>query len=142
MRNRLIDSGLLLGLSVALASGCAVWDRATDPAGTRTFRGRYVSAFETSAFLECGSTADGNYWWVEFTSSAVHPVLDSAVAAHPEVRPDTKIELFLEVDATLSPLGQYGHLGDSSRQLTILTIKRAVPWSDRACTEPASTGDN
>ena len=91
-----------------------------------TFRGRYLHAFEASAFTECGATEG---WWASF--EARHPTLDSAIAAERALEDHT--EVYLVVRGRLSPEGSYGHLGGSRRELRIEAIETVLPWDPRWC---------
>jgi hypothetical protein len=90
------------------------------------FRGRYIHAFESSAFLACGGSEN---WWAAF--EARHPTLDSAIAV--ERAPEYRTDVYLEVRGRLSKPGHYGHLGASTRELTVQEIMEVRAWDPNAC---------
>lgn len=119
-----------------------MWERVTDRERTGTFRGHYISGFEVSSFVQCGAKSNPEYWWTEFAPNATHPTLDSARAVESRSNAmTTSTHLFLEVHATLSRRGQYGHLGMATRQLTVLAVRQAAPWTDSSCAVAARTRD-
>jgi hypothetical protein len=96
-----------------------------DGAREGTFRGRYVHAFEASAFTECGRSES---WWATF--QAQHPSLDSAIANE---NLEGQTEVFLVVHGRLSDEGSYGHLGASTRELTVDAVHTVAVWNPDSC---------
>ena len=113
------STALLLGVVVLIGGAC-------DGEQRGTFQGRYVHAFEASAFTECGAAET---WWTEFKAS--HPALDSAIAA--EDRLEDQTDVYLVAEGRLSAKGSFGHLGASRRELTIESIESVRPWDPGLC---------
>ena len=119
------------GLALALVlSACSL----TGP-NRHTYRGRYTTGFETSAFTACGSDES---WWVSFIPGFRSAALDSALlAVRAEAAPrdpDPALSVYVEVTARLSGAGHFGHLGASSHELAVESVTTAGPWTSAACT--------
>ena len=90
-----------------------------------TFRGHYVSAFETSAFEPCGS---GEKWWVEGN------IVDLRKPANPSEPGEWEPrEFYVEWRGTRSATGNYGHMGDYLRELEVSEVLVARPYTPDAC---------
>ncbi|WP_420456050.1 hypothetical protein [Rubrivirga sp.] len=99
-----------------------VTERAEPRAGT--FRGVFEAGFETSAFRPCDRP--GETWWL-LSDEAFFDQFD---AIRQREAPDggRGLRLFVEatVVGTLSDAGQFGHLGQYARQLTVTETRDMV----------------
>lgn len=123
-----VVKNLTFALALAL-SACSL----TEP-DRHTYRGRYTTGFETSAFTACGGDES---WWVSFTPGFRSAALDSALlAARDEAAPrdpDPAVSVYVEVTARLSGAGHFGHLGASNHELAVESVTTVAPWTSTAC---------
>lgn len=77
------------------------------------FAGIYISSFEASSFVRCGSRES---WWLTDESHTLFRQLPQ-----PEP-PDYTTSAFIRVRAQVSSRGEYGHLGGSPREITVLEV--------------------
>ncbi len=122
---------------IASLSACAEVT-AVDSSGTREFRGRFVQAWETSRFVPCGQPDSTLRWWASFERSASTAYTDSAFRAARDTakNPYYWTNVLLEVRATLSGPGRFGHVQSYSREITIHDVRRITRWTANACDTP------
>jgi hypothetical protein len=96
-----------------LVSSCYQASRFGDPNATAAFRGYISCGFEASSFAPCGTS---KAYWIDCDdppwTNAVS-ILDTC-----DVRRCSVHGVYVELDAALSPLGSYGHLGNWQHELT------------------------
>ena len=78
-----------------------------------TYRGHYVSGFESNEFLPCGT---GDVWWVENEAES-KLYSEYTKIAKTEYQP-----IYVEVIGSLSEDGPYGHMGIGSKELKVLEV--------------------
>ena len=78
-----------------------------------TFKGHYIGGFEASDFIPCDSH---EVWWIENEDESGLYDLYTSVSSH-EYQP-----IYIEVVASLSAPGHYGHLGAGTREMTVLEV--------------------
>jgi hypothetical protein len=89
-----------------------------------TFRGTFVSAFEVSAFRQCGSSTS---WWLTDHSHSVHSQLP------PAGPPDFATRGYLKVRGLRSSKGSYGHLGAYPYEISVTEVLEASADTTGKC---------
>lgn len=110
---------VLLMLAVLLLAGCAYDSTRLEV----EVAGRYLSGFETSELILCGS---GERWWVS--------QLDGLGADYDSIVGDSREGLYLSAVGVVTENGQWGHMGQYSRAIRITSVHEAHAWSDDDCT--------
>ncbi|MBC8138244.1 MAG: hypothetical protein H8F28_20380 [Fibrella sp.] len=119
---------LLIALLAISLSGCGGSTRDDDRLASKsTFRGMFTDGFEKAAFRPCGS--DESYWVAGNTQPIYALILPNGVP----VSPAPVTEVYVEVEGTLSPRGEFGHLGMYERELTVDQVLSARTVSPDAC---------
>ena len=104
---------LALALTVVMigSTGCA---------GARTFEGAYTRGFENHTFRLCSAQPQERSWWVVM-SGGVDSVAKAAVDSA-QGQP-----MYARFRGRVGPKGAYGHLGLSSRLLTVVGVEEVRP---------------
>jgi hypothetical protein len=95
-------------LFAALLGGCS---QSVSWPTSGVYLGYYNFGFETSRF---SPTNSHEQWWLSGK--------DPCPALEHEVERGVTPALYIEVRATLSPTGKYGHMGQFSRELTVKEV--------------------
>ena len=124
---------VLLPACSASISGARPTDHST---GTNdgTFKGYYTNAFETSAFVPCGSVESNDLstgYWLSSTPASNfyerHRALIASLATPGTPAPPFSM-VFVRFEGTLSPQGHYGHLSAFDHEVTVTkVIDMALP---------------
>jgi len=91
-------------------------------ASDNTFEGIYQSGFEVSEFRPCGKPEQ---WWLSSTQGSfdeIREYFESLESMDGQGLLDRRPELYLEVEAAVSPPGQYGHLGVFVRRIDVTKV--------------------
>ena len=99
-------------------------------AGTRAVRGHLTRAFEVSAWEEC--SGDGPWWLIYDDRTTGRAQIDAALAGCGA----TTCVRFVTGSATVSGLGQYGHLGAYEREIHLDTVTLVSETSPSDCPAP------
>lgn len=118
---RFCFSLLLVALIVPLCS-CA--GRARQRSGPELhpetgpeFQGQYLQSFEVSSFVPCGSTEKPGYgvgYWLNWDDSKSYDRYRAEISKQVD-----NAVVYLKFTGTISPPGQYGHLGVYTREVTV-----------------------
>lgn len=101
-------------IAVVVGSGTACAGR------PQMFEGAYGRGFEDHSFRPCGAQPQDRSWWVVM-GGPVDSVAKAAVdSAHGQ-------PMFARVRGRVGPEGAYGHLGLSSRILTVVGVEEMRP---------------
>ena len=87
---------------------------------SKVFRGCYSYAYERSEFCPPGHSPGADCYWLSGEAEAIKEVLG-------EPLPGRGVRADMEVRATLSAPGNYGHYGASSRELRVSEIIEIRP---------------
>jgi hypothetical protein len=119
-------------LGLALGAGCG------DDGGVREVRGHLRFAFELNAFQSCGRA---DLIWVDRMGNARGwPLVEQALASDPACprldvlsRECSLKTVYVEMAATVSGPGKYGHLNKFTRELQIMEVHQAALAGPAAC---------
>lgn len=107
---------------LVLLSACATVPPAEE---ADRIAGHYRFGFEVEAFRPCGSSED---WWVTTADE---------LRSRAERLSGTSRPVYAVVRARVSPRGEYGHLGQYPRQVSVVEVLEMRPARSSDC--PAAT---
>jgi hypothetical protein len=109
---------LLMTFGICGLSGCS--------ARMRTFEGEYRRGFEQHTLRPCWTDPSERSWWVVMSVEA------DSVAGAAAARYEGDV-LYARFRGRVSELGMYGHLGLSSRVLTVAAVEEIRPRKVSDC---------
>ncbi|GAB3726976.1 hypothetical protein GCM10028862_02920 [Luteimonas pelagia] len=120
---------LALLLLVLAASGCT---RSPAPPGaaesdSRFHAGYYTEGFETREFRSLAALEER--WWVEGSLPCAFLTLD-------QERHAPWHHVYVELEGTVSPAGQFGHLGAYDREIAVTRVVSCRPLREGETVEP------
>lgn len=121
----------------AILAGCS----ALPISSSGNYTGYYINSFETSAFATCEmlATSDFNqsYWLSASAESGFFAKLSQiTIPSTPGVTPvpySTFKKVYVKFEGTLSSPGQYGHLGQYPREITVTKLLEMAAATDTQC---------
>jgi hypothetical protein len=119
----------------------------TDIVGRQTLRGSYTVSFEHWLFRPCGSET---VIWVDPDSLSQATGAEKMAQAQQVVSAEhdggtspfggsAPVTIFMEIVADVSPLGVYGHLGESGQELQVIEVLSASASSPSDCPKVETT---
>jgi hypothetical protein len=93
------------------------------------YRGIWYLDFERSEFVSCGH-GDFARWWFNAESEGPYTAYQGATGISDLESAASLPPVYVEVDANLSPAGNYGHFGMFERELVVsevVTISLDIP---------------
>jgi hypothetical protein len=126
---------------VFLLVSCSIFVPASTPAPASTeFEGFYTSSFEVSSFVKCGMNSQSGYgqgYWLvsttEFQEKFRRTLSGAAGTYGPKDNPRVFDTVYVRFTGTLSPKGNYGHLGAYSNEVTVIKVIEMKTISSGFC---------
>jgi hypothetical protein len=119
----------------------------TDIVGRQTLRGSFTVSFEHWQFRPCGNET---VIWVDPDSLSQAKGVEKMAQAQQAVSAErdggasvsggsAPVTIFMEIVADVSPLGVYGHLGESGQELKVIEVLSASATSPSDCPKIETT---
>ena len=86
------------------------------------FAGHYTSGFEVASFAPCAGSGPSGPWWLNAAPEIRFYEQYSALLGGTPQPPGAYASVFLRFRGTLSPPGDYGHLGAYEREVMVVEV--------------------